>query len=70
MLFLIFLTLKLTGQIAWSWWWVAAPLFIPAVGVVVSKALLFLARPRTPQEKIAAACQRYAEAIRRESRRR
>ena len=28
-LFLIFLTLKLTGNIDWSWWWVTAPLWIP-----------------------------------------
>ena len=28
-LFLIFLVLKLTGQITWSWWWVTAPLWIP-----------------------------------------
>lgn len=26
-LFLVFLTLKLTGVIAWSWWWVTAPLW-------------------------------------------
>ena len=26
-LFLIFLTLKLAGTIAWSWWWVTAPLW-------------------------------------------
>jgi len=28
-LFLIFMTLKLTGDIDWSWWWVTAPLWIP-----------------------------------------
>lgn len=27
-LFLIFLVLKLTGVIGWSWWWVTAPLWI------------------------------------------
>lgn len=26
-LFLVFLVLKLTGVIAWSWWWVTAPLW-------------------------------------------
>jgi hypothetical protein len=30
-LFLVFLVLKLTGVIAWSWWWVTAPLWIPLV---------------------------------------
>lgn len=27
LLFLTFLILKLTGSIAWSWWWVTAPLW-------------------------------------------
>ena len=40
--FLIFLTLKLTGHIAWSWWWVAAPLWCP-VAVVV--AIVIVAIP-------------------------
>lgn len=29
-LFLIFMTLKLMNYIDWSWWWVSAPLWIPA----------------------------------------
>jgi hypothetical protein len=32
---LIFITLKLTGHIAWSWWWVLSPLWIPVVIVLV-----------------------------------
>lgn len=44
MLFLVFLVLKLTGVISWSWWWVTAPLWIPfgivlailVVGVVIA----------------------------------
>lgn len=35
---LVFVTLKLTGVIAWSWLWVLAPFWIP-VGIV---AVLFL----------------------------
>ena len=31
MLFIAFLVLKLCGVIAWSWVWVFAPLWIPAV---------------------------------------
>lgn len=27
LMFLIFMTLKLTGFIDWSWWWVTAPLW-------------------------------------------
>lgn len=28
-LFLIFVVLKLTHMIDWSWWWVTAPIWIP-----------------------------------------
>jgi hypothetical protein len=35
-LFLIFLVLKLTNHIDWSWWWVTAPLWIPLLlGVAI-----------------------------------
>jgi hypothetical protein len=33
-LFIVFLVLKLTGNINWSWWWVTSPLWIP-LGLVV-----------------------------------
>lgn len=36
--FFIFLTLKLTDTINWSWWWVTSPLWIP-VGLAVTIAL-------------------------------
>jgi hypothetical protein len=35
-LFLVFLVLKLTDNIDWSWWWVTSPLWIPlTLGIVV-----------------------------------
>ena len=43
---LLFIGLKLTGNIAWSWWWVLSPLWIPALvcvafaGLVVGVAAL------------------------------
>ena len=41
LLFLVFLVLKLTGQIDWSWWWVTAPLWVaPAVVILVLGVLL------------------------------
>jgi hypothetical protein len=33
-LFLIFLVLKLTKYIDWSWWWVTSPLWIGAILVI------------------------------------
>lgn len=33
--FLVLLILKLCGLIAWSWWWVTAPLWIPLVLVAL-----------------------------------
>jgi hypothetical protein len=39
-LFLIFLVLKLTGLINWSWWWVTSPLWIGAIFIVSLIVLL------------------------------
>jgi len=48
LLAIVFITLKLCGVISWSWWWVLAPLWIPAVLVIVlvlaAFAIVFLAR--------------------------
>ena len=35
LLFLVFLVLKLTGFIDWSWWWITAPLWMPMLSVVI-----------------------------------
>jgi ABC-type antimicrobial peptide transport system permease subunit len=37
---IVFITLKLTNRIDWSWWWVLSPLWIPvaaavAIGIIV-----------------------------------
>lgn len=39
MLFFVFLILKLTGAVEWSWWWVTSPLWMPLALVVVVIAL-------------------------------
>lgn len=37
LLTVLFIGLKLTGHISWSWWWVLAPIWIPAaVGLSVA----------------------------------
>lgn len=40
-LFLLFLGLKLTGHVDWSWFWVLSPVWIPAVFVIVLLCLAF-----------------------------
>jgi hypothetical protein len=39
-LFVVFLVLKLTHIIDWSWWWVTSPLWIPVAIVVASFILV------------------------------
>ena len=34
-LFIVFLVLKLTETIDWSWWWVTAPLWMPVAIIFV-----------------------------------
>jgi hypothetical protein len=43
-LFLIFMVLKLTNYIDWSWWWITAPLWIPIIilGVVGLIAIFYI----------------------------
>lgn len=37
---IVFIVLKLTGNIAWSWWWVLSPLWIPPA--IVLAIVLFI----------------------------
>lgn len=44
-LFVVFLVLKLTGNIDWSWWWVFSPLWIPVallLGVLLIGGIVVL----------------------------
>ena len=41
-LFLIFLVLKLTNNISWSWWWVTAPLWIPIASIILIMGIAVL----------------------------
>lgn len=44
LLFLVFLVLKLCDVIAWSWWWVTSPLWIPmGLGLVFMACCLAMA---------------------------
>jgi len=41
LLTIVFITLKLIGEISWSWWWVLSPLWI-GISVVISFVLLVM----------------------------
>jgi aspartokinase-like uncharacterized kinase len=41
-IFIIFLVLKLTDNIDWSWWWVTSPLWLPMLSVVVALMFAFI----------------------------
>jgi len=43
MMFIVFLTLKLTGNIDWSWWWVTSPLWLPIAMLFAVIGILFIA---------------------------
>ena len=47
LLLVLFVALKLTGVIAWSWWWVLSPLWIPlalALLILVPVGIFFLVK--------------------------
>lgn len=41
-LFVVFLVLKLTGVISWSWWWVTSPIWIVAALFVMIAIIAFI----------------------------
>ena len=43
-LFVVFLVLKLTGVISWSWWWVTAPLWMPICFGLIVVIIFIVAR--------------------------
>ena len=42
LLTIVFIALKLTGFIDWSWWWVLAPIWIPPAFVIAICLLITL----------------------------
>ena len=40
LLTIVFITLKLCGVIAWSWWWVLSPILFPFVVTVICLFIL------------------------------
>lgn len=42
LLTIVFIALKLTGFITWSWWWVLSPLWISGIVVLCIVAIVLL----------------------------
>ena len=42
LLTIVFIVLKLTGFIGWSWWWVLAPIWAPAAFVLTCWIILWI----------------------------
>lgn len=42
LLAIVFIALKLTGHIAWSWWWVLSPIWIPLLVAIVCLVVVAL----------------------------
>lgn len=42
LLAIVFIVLKLTGYITWSWWWVLAPLWIPFLIFISVMIVMFV----------------------------
>ena len=42
LLTIVFITLKLTDFIDWSWWWVLSPLWIPVVIIIFIASVLVI----------------------------
>ena len=42
LLTIVFIVLKLTGYIAWSWWWVLSPLWIAPLSVIAVAILIMV----------------------------
>lgn len=38
----LFVGLKLTGFIDWSWWWVLAPIWIPLAIIIIALSIVLL----------------------------
>ena len=51
LLALIFITLKLTGYIDWSWWLVLMPLFLPVIIIFTILVIMLVMGARVRQRR-------------------
>lgn len=43
LLTILFIALKLTGYISWSWWWVLSPIWIPIILILIFLSIAAIA---------------------------
>lgn len=66
LLLLLFIALKLTGCIGWSWWWVLSPALIPLGLGMLGLVLYIVARHFESNEaRLARSLRQYSSALRR-----
>jgi len=46
LLLILFVALKLTGVIGWSWWWVLSPIWMPLLFILVVVGPIYLVNRR------------------------
>ena len=61
---LIFITLKLTGYIDWSWWWVLAPLWIQ-IGIFLFAFMVIVIYAATRKPTLSKQVKDYSDALKR-----
>jgi hypothetical protein len=59
----VFLVLKLTSAVGWSWWWVMAPLWITVLAAVLVAAVVALGYTLTKWLLLATAWLRFRRAL-------
>lgn len=66
LLFLVFLVLKLTKAIDWSWWWITAPIWGVFVIIVICAGIVGVARAlESPEQRAARHLREMAARLRR-----
>jgi Flp pilus assembly protein TadB len=51
LLTIVFITLKLTNYIDWSWWWVLSPLFVPVIIIFAILVIMLVMGARVRQRR-------------------
>lgn len=74
LLTILFVALKLTNVITWSWWWVLSPIWIAAILVVLAIVVVTAIaikiendkKKETPEQRAARLCREIAKRLKRQ----